>query len=150
MYKNTHVFLNGLAIDFDSDIGQMYRNDRSQIETHSDFLNFVDKWKFLLPEVDPKSYKSDLTCLCSPKILKMLIESMELQDSFVELAKDELMGLGARFYLRLLLPRTLVLFENISYEYGVPTGAVALQLWNSGRFTETEDGRWTLKPRVES
>jgi len=132
-YKERHEFPSGLTIDYESSPEEEYTLDLNQVDSQESFNLFVEKWRYLCPEIVHPSLSFD--------VLKMLRGNLELQDEYAGKAKDDPI---CAVYLHLLLPYTILYCSMRARMFGVSTGIVILQLWNRECFIQSEDGTWTL------
>jgi hypothetical protein len=137
--KESHTFPSGLSIDYESSVGEDYHNELNSISSQQELESFVDKWKYLFPEIVSENL--------SFETLKSLRGNHEQQKLFVSKAKQDL---SYQKHLDLLMPSTLLLYVMWAKEFMVPVGTVILQLWNGSSFKEKESGSWILQLQLKN
>lgn len=132
-YKDSHVFPSGITIEYDSHTDEDYLREMKAVSSQEELLKFVERWRYLCPEIVSENLSFEK--------LDSLRGNLQLQDEYVLKSQDDP---SCIVYINLLIPQSMLFCIMKSRKYGVPFGAVVLQLWNAKCFVESSDGTWTL------
>lgn len=130
-YKESHIFPSGLEIDYYSTLDDDYYRELNDISSQEELVAFVERWRYLCPEIVSESFSFDL--------LKELRGNPGKQEEHIQKCG------GIDQHLMLIIPKTMLVYSIKSRHYGVTVGLVVLQLWNANCFKQSEDGSWILQ-----
>jgi len=133
-YKESHVFPSGIKIDYYATPDEDYNREMKAISSQEELLAFVERWRYLCPEIVAESLSFDR--------LNSLRGNIELQNEYVAKAQSDA---SCSAHINLLIPPTMLFYMMKARQYGVCAGVVILQLWNANCFVTSQDGAWTLQ-----
>lgn len=131
-YKDSHVFPSGVTIDYESFTDEEYFHEMQAISSQQELVKFVERWRYLCPEIVAENLSFER--------LNSLRGNLRLQDEYAKAQDDP----SCAAHINLLIPPTILFCMMKSRKYGVPFGAVVLQLWNAECFVQSPDGAWNL------
>lgn len=130
-YKDCHRFPSGLHVEHESNICADYISELKNISSQDMLLAFVEKWKYLCPNIIHPDLSVDT--------LTALRASQDMQNDYIT-KKDDV----SKTYLNILAPPQLLKIMLLAKRYGVPDGVVLFQLYSHGMIKELADGTWLI------